>query len=186
MGHAEPRNDHGMLSMGTLVDFNFTTPFAHSTSASGATSGGTRGGISIVSQDSVSFGAGGLSNDESMQIVFERAMEKLRGVVDAARAELGFPEGAAIDTSPEATAGRIVDFALGNFGHFYDNHPELSEDEARVQFADFIGDAINQGIQEASDILTALNALNPDVESMIETISGIINERLAAFAQGDA
>ena len=62
---------------------------------------------------------------------------------------------------------------------------ELSEDEARAQFAEFIGGAINQGIQEASAILTALNALNPDVESMIETISSIINERLAAFAQGD-
>ena len=171
--------------MGNLISFNPVGMLGQSqrhTNAPPAHSGVHR----APGQDVVQFGGQGLSNAESMQIVFDRAMDKLRGVVDAARAELGIPEGATLDTSPEATAGRIVEFALGNFGHFYDNHPELSEDEARVQFAEFIGGAIHQGIQEASDILTALNALNPDVESMIETISGIIDERLAAFARGDS
>ena len=172
--------------MGTLISFNPAAILGPPQSNGNASRTQAHGLQRAHGRDIVQFGGQGLSNDESMQIIFERAMDKLRGVVDAARAELGVPEGATLDTSPEATAGRIVDFALGNFGHFYDNHPELSEEEARVQFADFIGGAINQGIQEASGILAALNALNPDVESMIETISGIINERLAAFAQGDA
>ncbi len=172
--------------MGTLITFNPAGIIGQSQRHTDASRAQTHGLQRAPGQDIVQFGGKGLSNDESMQIIFERAMDKLRGVVDAARAELGIPEGATIDTSPEATAGRIVDFALGNFGHFYDNHPELGEDEARAQFAEFIGGAINQGIQEASGILAALNALNPDVESMIETISSIINERLAAFAQGDS
>lgn len=170
--------------MGTLVSLNSTALFSQATSKSGATSRGTLGSASTVSQDSASFGAGGVSNAQSMNIVLERAMEKLRAVVEEARAELGIPEGATLDTSPEATAQRIVEFALGNFGHYQANHPELGEDEARAQFVDFIGAAIQQGIQEASGILGALNALNPEVESMIETISNIIQERLDAFALG--
>lgn len=138
----------------------------------------------LQAQDSVLFGGQGVSNDQSMNIVLERAMEKLRAVVGDARAELGIPEGAVIDTSPEATAERILEFALGNFDRYHENHEELGDDEARQEFADFIGAAIHQGISEASDILSALDALNPDNESMIGTISGIVDERLAAFAAG--
>ena len=172
--------------MGTLVNFNATTLFSQSTSASGPSSGGTTGGVTTLSQDSVSFGAGGISDAEFQRIVLERAFEKLRAVVDDARAELGIPEGAVVDTSAEATAQRIVEFALSKFEYYQENHPELGEDEARAQFAEFIGGAILQGIQEASDILIALNALNPDSELKIDTIGSIIQERLDAFALGDS
>ena len=112
MGHAEPRHDDGMPTMGTLVNFNATALFSPATSASGPSSGGTTGGVSTLSQDSVSFGTGGISDAESQKIVLERAFEKLRAVVDDARAELGIPEGAVVDTSAEATARRIVEFEV--------------------------------------------------------------------------
>ena len=102
-------------------------------------------------------------------------------VVGDARAELGIPEGAAIDTSAEATAGRIADFALGAFEAFKRNHGDLGEDEAREEFVAFIGAAINQGISEARGILEALSALNPEVGTKIDTISGFIQQRLDDF-----
>ena len=132
--------------------------------------------------DSVKFGQGApLSHDQSMGVVLERAMEKLRGVVDDARAELGIPEGALLDTSPEATANRIADFALGAFDAFHRNHEELGEDEARQQFADFIGGAIQQGISEARDILTALSSLSDDVNNDIDATFEFIQARLDDF-----
>lgn len=121
---------------------------------------------------------------QSSNIVLERAFEKLRAVVGNARAELGIPEGTVLDTSPEATANRIVDFALGAFESYWGNHDDLNQDDARAAFADFIGKAINQGIEEARDILTALNALNPEVGGNIDTISSLIQERLDAFVTG--
>ena len=132
--------------------------------------------------DSVQFGAQPPSAAEASGIIVERAFERLRQVVSDARAELGIPEGATLDTSPEATAQRIVDFALGFFGQYLANHQELSEDDARQEFAAFIGAAIQQGIQEAQDILGALNALNSGVESMIGTIESIVQVQLDAFA----
>lgn len=133
-------------------------------------------------KDSVQFGQGGpLSMQESMNLVLDRAMEKLRGVVSDAKEALGIEEGAALDTSPEATANRIADFALGAFDAWWQNHEELNEEDAKKQFADFIGGAIQQGISEARDILTALSSLSKDVDNNIDSTWEIIQGRLNDF-----
>ena len=129
--------------------------------------------------------SGGLTNEKAMGIVVERAMAQLRAVVTDARAQLGIPEGQALDTSPEATANRIADFALGAFGAWHKNHSELGEEDARKEFASFIGGAIQQGISEARGILEALNALNGEVNSNIDKTWGFIQERLDNFVAGE-
>ena len=138
----------------------------------------------VISGDKVEIGYNKVSVEETIRVVTEKSLEKLLSVVNDARAELGIPEGAVIDTSPEATAGRIVDFALGAFSHFQDNHPELEGEEARQAFSEFIGGAIEQGVQEARDILTALNALDDGTNTLIDNISQIIKERLDLFVTG--
>ena len=133
-------------------------------------------------RDTVQFGANGaVSNGQAMQVVLERAFEQLRAVVTEARDQLGIPEGTVLDTSPEATAHRIADFALGAFDRWHENHGELGEEEAREQFAAFIGGAISQGIEEARGILTALKALTPEVNTNIDTTYSIIQDRLNDF-----
>lgn len=130
--------------------------------------------------DSVSFSAS-VSVRESQDIVVNRAFEQLRSVVAEARAELGIPEGEEVDTSPEATANRIADFALNFFDNYAENNGLEDNEEGRSQFAEFIGDAINKGIEEARGILTSLNALNPEVESGVDQISDYIQGRLDDF-----
>lgn len=138
-------------------------------------------GGSILGSDSAVFGSRGLSAGESSNMVLERAYGHLRALVGDARAELGIPEDAVIDTSPEATANRIADFALGFFDKFRENHADLNEDDAKQAFVDLIGGAIQQGIQEARDILTALDSLNPEVDTNIDSIWEVIQQRLDAF-----
>ncbi|GMV95090.1 MAG: hypothetical protein AMXMBFR82_48680 [Candidatus Hydrogenedentota bacterium] len=136
-------------------------------------------------RDSLDLGQSGpLSTEDAINIVTERSLNKLLSVVNEARAELGIPEGSVLDISPEATAGRIADFALGFFDVYREQHSELGENEARQQFAEFIGGAIGQGIEEARGILGALQALNPDVDNKIETIADLIQQRLDAFVSG--
>ena len=135
------------------------------------------------SKDILDIGKGkSLSADQSMWIVVERAMDKLRSVVSDARAALGLSENEPIDTSPEATAGRIADFALGAFDRWSKNHSGLSDEDALKQFADFIGGAIQQGISEARGILAALNSLSSDVNDNIDKTWSIIQNRLNDFA----
>jgi Domain of unknown function (DUF5610) len=138
------------------------------------------------SEDSAQFGSVTITASQSIDIVVERSLDKLRAVVSDAREALGLPEGATLDTSPEATAGRIADFALGAFQAFQDNHPELEGQDARTAFADLIGNAIEKGISEARDILTALSALTDETNSSIDTISQLIQDRLDNFVANGA
>ena len=122
-----------------------------------------------------------VSNDQAMQVVLNRAMEKLKSVVTDAKQALGISEDTKIDTTPTATANRIADFALGAFGNWQKQHPGLEETDAKKQFADFIGGAIKQGISEASTILGSLNALNTDVQNNISATWDQIQTRLNDF-----
>lgn len=137
--------------------------------------------------DSVSFGGGGkVGTAGAMNIVVERAFEKLRAVVDEARAELGLAPDATLDTSPEATANRIADFALNFFGKYAENHGLADDEAGRQQFVDFIGKAIGQGIEEARGILTSLNAINGEIDSNISTTADVIQQRLNDFVKNGA
>ena len=134
--------------------------------------------------DTVNFGDGkSVGKKEAMGIVLERAYDKLRGVVGDARAALGIPEGAEIDTSPDATANRIADFALGFFGKYAENNGLENNEEGRAQFAEFIGAAISQGIEEARGILDSLSALNGEVNTDIDSTASIIQDRLNDFVK---
>ncbi|MBX3178569.1 MAG: DUF5610 domain-containing protein [Candidatus Hydrogenedentes bacterium] len=131
--------------------------------------------------DVVTFGTNAVSNTEAQEIVLNRAFEKLRAVVAEAREALGIPEGEAVDTSPEATANRIADFALNFFSAYARNNGLDDNEEGRARFADFIGGAIAKGIEEARGILNALAALNPETESSIDQIASLVRARLDAF-----
>lgn len=139
---------------------------------------------SVFFQDVVSFGKDKPSEEFAMGALTERAYDKLRSVVTDARAALGMAEGAQIDTSPEATATRIADFALGAYDKWRENHSEGDEDTAREEFASFIGGAIQQGIDEARGILGALNALSGDTSKNIDSTWSLIQQRLDDFVKG--
>jgi len=140
-------------------------------------------GIAIPG-DQLSIGGNGpLTARQTIEIVTERAMAKLQSVVGEARAALGLPESQSLDLSAEATAGRIVDFALNFFENFRANNKEMGDD-ARQAFIDLIGPAIKQGIDEARGILGALQALTPDADNKINDIDAIIQQRLDTFLQG--
>ena len=138
-------------------------------------------------KDVIEIGKGkSLSSDESMQIVVERAMDKLRSVVSDARSQLGLSEDQQVDTSPDATAGRIADFALGAFSSWSKNHTDVEGEDARQQFVDFIGGAIQQGISEARGILQSLNSLTGEVDGNIDKTWSAVQSRLNDFVSKGA
>jgi len=139
---------------------------------------------SVFFQDTVSFGQEKPSEDFAMNAVTERAYDKLRAIVGDAREALGLSADAQLDTSPEATATRIADFALNFYDKWREDHTGGDEDSAREEFASYIGGAIQQGIEEARGILGALNVLNGDVGKNIDTTWSLIQDRLNAFVKG--
>lgn len=126
--------------------------------------------------------AGGLEPDLHNGLS-QQDLQKLESLVESAKADLGISSNTSLDVSPEATANRIVEFALLAFSQFQENHPELSEEDVRNEFVNFIGKAIGKGVEEARDILTGLNALSEEVDTDITSTVDIINQRLKKFAE---
>ncbi len=127
---------------------------------------------------------GGHGEDTSLRNALSiKDLQKLESLVQEAKTDLGVSPSTSLDVSPEATANRIVDFALLAFSQFQDNHADLNEEDVRTEFVEFIGKAIGKGVEEARDILTGLNALSPEVDADITTTVNIINQRLQEFAE---
>ncbi len=127
---------------------------------------------------------GGLESAQNLYNgLSEKDLQNLENLVESAKADLGVSPDRSLDVSPEFTANRIVDFALLAFSQFQDNHAELSEEDIRSEFVNFIGKAIGKGVEEARDILTSLNALTEKVDADITTTVDFINQRLQEFAK---
>jgi hypothetical protein len=86
-----------------------------------------------------------------------------------------------VDFSPQATADRIVAFSTNFFSSYQEQHPELSEQEARDTFSDLMLAGVKEGIGEAKDILKALSVLDGDIESDIDKTMAFVLEGFDKF-----
>jgi hypothetical protein len=89
-----------------------------------------------------------------------------------------------LDVSPEATATRILSRSTAFFEPYQAQHPDLSEDDARLSFTALIGTGIQQGFDQARDILEGLGVLEGDIASAIDTTLNLVMQRLEAFRNG--
>jgi len=132
--------------------------------------------------DILSLGSGGqIDPDRAQSIVLERSLAQLRSVVEEARAELGLDPEQTVDTSPQATADRIADFALNFFAQYAENNGLDNDEAGRAEFVEFIGEAVAQGIDEARGILGSLNALSPEIEAGVDETANQVQARFDDF-----
>ncbi|MCB0331310.1 MAG: DUF5610 domain-containing protein [Bdellovibrionales bacterium] len=84
------------------------------------------------------------------------------------------------DFTPEATANRIVDQIAGLFPAFRDQNPNLSDEEAVEEFITLANKGIEQGYNEAFDILDGMGAFQiGGVEESISKTLELLKERMA-------
>lgn len=86
-----------------------------------------------------------------------------------------------VDTSPEATADRIVSFATQFFSIHQQQNSSMDFNEQLDSFMSIIGGAIDQGFTEAKDILDGLNVLKGDIASGVDKTYSLVQEGLQAF-----
>lgn len=86
-----------------------------------------------------------------------------------------------MDTSPEATAGRILEGITGYiFKAFQSQNPEMTEEDF-TRFQEQVLKGFETGLGEAKDILSGLNAMNEDLESQIGKTEELVRDQLATF-----
>ena len=87
------------------------------------------------------------------------------------------------DTSPQATADRIVGFATNFYQAFREQNPELNDEDGLEQFMQEIGKGIDQGFADARDILTGLKKLEGKVATDIDETYSLIQQGLQEFKE---
>lgn len=87
------------------------------------------------------------------------------------------------DTSPQATADRIVSFATNFYGAFRERNPDLNDEQSMEQFLAHIGGGIDKGFADARNILTGLKKLEGKVADDIDETYGLIQKGLQDFRE---
>ena len=128
----------------------------------------------------------GAQQTRAVNVLQDRILTSLETQVpdvfeEAGRAEFLQSIENANDQSPEAVAGRIFDGVTGFiFNAFVNQNPDFTEEELTA-FRDEVVTGVEQGVSEAREILSALEALNPEVDSTINETVDILTERLDSF-----
>lgn len=88
-----------------------------------------------------------------------------------------------IDTSPEATAGRIVSITMGNFGKFQEHHADLPQSEQVDRFLELVSSGIDKGFGAARDILEGLSVLEGSIAEDISKTYDLVQQGLEHFRE---
>ncbi|MCH1929522.1 DUF5610 domain-containing protein [Shewanella sp. A25] len=133
----------------------------------------------LSAQENVSLKSG----DQSMTLLYRAAIDaidkELAPTMGANATQTAYDNN--VDTSPEATADRIVSFATQFFSIHQQQNSSMGFDEQLSSFMDIIGGAIDNGFKEARDILSGLKVLEGDIAAGVDKTYGLVQEGLQAF-----
>jgi hypothetical protein len=125
------------------------------------------------------------SNNDSLSLLYKTALEginaELEPVLGENAAQKIYDSG--IDTSPEATADRIVAFATGFYSRYKELNPGASEEETLDKFLGIIGGGIETGFNDAKDILKGLKVYEGEVESGVDKTYSLVMQGLTSFRE---
>ncbi len=109
-----------------------------------------------------------------MQILADKSLQKIMDMTQFAAQALGYDLNnlGALDTSAEGTSSRIADFAIGLFGLYKQQNPDMGEEEALVEYESLIKGAVNSGYQEALHVLSGLGVND---QNILDTAQDTIN-----------
>ena len=88
-----------------------------------------------------------------------------------------------LDTSPRATAERIFTFATGFYQKYAEQHSDEDAEEVLSRFMTTIRNAVNQGFQEAQEILAGLSSFTPEIEDVAKETYQQLQGMLDRFEQ---
>jgi len=110
------------------------------------------------------------AGDQSLALLFRSAIDRLNEVL---MPELGpnaiqAVAASGVDTSPEATANRILSISTGFFEPYAAQHPGKDRDQLATDFVALIRKGFEKGFNEAKDILAGLGVLKGDIAEGIQ------------------
>lgn len=125
------------------------------------------------------------SNNDSLALLYKAAIEginaELEPVMGENAAQKIYDEG--IDTSPQATADRIVAFATAFYSRYKELNPAETEQQTLDNFMALITPGVEKGFADAKDILTNLKVYEGELESAVDSTFELVKKGLAVFRE---
>ncbi|MEH6648774.1 MAG: DUF5610 domain-containing protein [Motiliproteus sp.] len=125
------------------------------------------------------------SGNQPLALLYSAAIdainEKLAPELGENALQRGIEEG--VDVSPQATADRIVSLTTAMFGRYQDSNSDLSFADQVNRFVDVISGGIEQGFNEAREILDGLGVLEGDIAGNIDTTFDLVTLGLQQFSE---
>ncbi|MSS70298.1 MAG: hypothetical protein EXS64_02290 [Candidatus Latescibacteria bacterium] len=123
--------------------------------------------------------------DDANKILKDRLAEKINEAFKQAGVDIDIQEVEKqnLDTSPEATARRIVDFATGFLGVYAKNHANQDDKGQLEGFMALIGEAIDKGFRDARDILQGIADISGPISDNIDKTYALTQKGLDDFRQ---
>ncbi|KUM55028.1 DUF5610 domain-containing protein [Rheinheimera sp. EpRS3] len=125
------------------------------------------------------------SNNDSLSLLYKTALEGINAELEPIMGENAAQKiyDSGIDTSPEATADRIVAFATGFYSRYKELNPGKSEEETLDSFMQIIGGGIEKGFSDAKDILKGLKVYEGEVEGGVDKTYSLVMQGLNSFRE---
>ncbi|HAW92413.1 MULTISPECIES: DUF5610 domain-containing protein [unclassified Arsukibacterium] len=132
------------------------------------------------------------SNNDSLSLLYKTALEGINAELEPVLGENAAQKvyDAGVDTSPEATAERIVAFVSGFYSRYKELNPGRSEEEQLDNFLNVIGPGIEKGFADAKDILKGLKVYQGEISEGVDqtyakVISGLETFRLKMLERAE-
>ena len=121
--------------------------------------------------------------DQPLALTLKAALQGINEALQASGVENNVEDTyeSGVDFSPEATAERIVSFSTQFLGAFREQNPDMSKEESLNAFVDIISSGIDQGFDEAKEVLGGLNVLAGEVSENIDKTYELVQTGLQAF-----
>lgn len=124
--------------------------------------------------------------DHPLELVFRTAIDSLNERLAPEPGENAIQNAASsgVDFSPEATADRIVSLSTGFYDSFKNQHENEKVTEVQRNFMATIRLGIEQGFDDAREILDMLKVLAGDVASDVDETYDWVQQGLVDFESG--
>ncbi|THF60761.1 hypothetical protein E6C76_21510 [Pseudothauera nasutitermitis] len=125
------------------------------------------------------------SGDDSLALLYRSAIDSINERLEAELGPNAIQNAAANqDNTPEATAGRILDFATNFFDAYAAQRPNDDPEQVAKDFVELIRGGFEKGFGEARDILQGLGVFNGEVESGVMKTYELVHKGLDDFLAG--
>ena len=118
------------------------------------------------------------AGDQSLTMLYRSAIDRINEVLtpELGSGAIQAVAASGVDTSPEATANRILSFSTAFFEGYAAQHPGKDRDQLATDFVALIRGGFEKGFNEAKDILEGLGVLKGDIAEGIQRTFDLVQK----------